>query len=266
MYKKQIAVISANFGMYDDLPSNIKKLLIDYNYFDWYYFMDIPKLNKKIINGWTFIYSNDHKNTQHIRHIHNNKNMMYAKYYKCQSNNIKILNKYEYIIWMDASIEITNKIFIYDILNLINKNNDFYIFEHAQRQDIRNEYIISTSINKYNNQDMLGQINFYYSNGFKDNILYECGFFIYKQNSIVNKLFNDWWYQILKFSYQDQLSFPYVVFQNKIKPYLLNEPNFIKRSNNGSIWNNKLIGYVKCHKRNTKIQHRNKKTKKAINK
>lgn len=50
---------------------------------------------------------------------------MYSKFFKTQSIDIDLLSNFDYIIWMDASISITNKNY------LIAYQAGFYIFEHA---------------------------------------------------------------------------------------------------------------------------------------
>jgi len=246
--EKKIAVISANFGGYDNNPTNLSKIK-NYKNFDWYYITD----NKNIKNSYwniclNYMYHNN------IKKIHNNdENRMYSKFYKTQIINIDLFRNYEYIIWIDASFIITNNNFIYDINNLITKNlnNNFFIFEHSERTNIKDEYIESIKIkNKYLNQNLDKQITDYYNNNYK-NGLYENGFFIYKNNSIMNNIMNEWWNEIQKYSYQCQISLAYVLSTNNIKPYLLNEPDFIKGDiqGKGSIWNNKLIGYVRDHKK-----------------
>jgi hypothetical protein len=240
--EKDIAVITANIGKYDKEPTNILNLDY-YEYFDWYYFTD------NIINynyGWQYI---NNISDICIDKIHNNNlNMMYAKFYKIQANKLDILNKYKYIIWLDSSIEINNNNFVIDILNLLQNNkNNFYIFEHYIRNTIREEYEISKTIAKYDNQEMYEQINNYYNKNYIDNKLYEAGFFIYKNTTNISKMLNDWWFEIIKYSYQDQLSLPYVIQKNNIIPYLLNESHFIKNYLPGSVWNNKLIGFVRNH-------------------
>ena len=240
--EKDIAVITANIGKYDKEPSNISNL--DNNeYFDWYYFTDELYNNNY---GWQYI---NNINEINIDKIHNNNsNLMYSKFYKSQATKLNILNKYKYIIWLDSSIIINNTNFVIDILNLLQNNkNNFYIFEHYFRNTIREEYELSKTIAKYDNQNMYEQINNYYNKHYIDNKIYETGFFIYKNTSNIINMLNDWWFEIKKYSYQCQLSLPYVIQKNNIIPYLLNESHFIKKYLPGSVWNNKLIGFVRNH-------------------
>ena len=243
--KNDIAVISCNYGDYDKSVSNINNIK-NKNYFDWYYFTD--KFTN-IKNGWNIItknYYNIDNDFNHKKIHNNNNNYMYSKYIKCQHHKIDILKKYKYIIHLDGSFEITNINFVNDILSIIRKNI-FFIFEHYYRNTIEEEYIISNTIKKYENQNMLMQIKRYYKNKYIDNTLYESGFFIYKKTNKTIKLMNEWFNEIIDYSFQDQISLPYIIQKYNINPYILNENNFIKKNINGSVWNNKLIGYVREH-------------------
>lgn len=250
----KIAVISANIGNYDSYNNVIN--IENYELFDWFYFTDNDKV---IINGWKIIKPTYHNNDRvnNNDYVNNNdrvndndyvNNMMIAKYYKLQFLKIDILQTYDYIVWMDASIHINNINFCNDIILLLsNKKNYIYIFEHYIRNSIKAEYIASLKFKKYKDQDMFKQITDYYNTKFKnlkfkDSKLYECGFFIVKNNSSIEKLLDDWWNEVIKYTFQDQLSFPYVLWKNKIIPYSLNN------NINKNIYNNKLIGIVKPHK------------------
>lgn len=97
--EKDIAVITINH--------NINISIIDnYKYFDWFCFSN-KQIN--IDDRWEYIYSDD------IFMI----------------NRIDFLNHYKYIIYIYKLISITNKNFIIDILNLLQKNynQNFFIYE-----------------------------------------------------------------------------------------------------------------------------------------
>ena len=232
---KSIAVVTANYGNYD----TIKEINI-YNkdFFDWYLFTDSNIDNKD--------YNVIHYPLQ-FDYAHNNDfNRLYSKYIKCQSLNIDILKKYKYIIWIDSSVDIKNNNLINDIIKLLENKKDLYFYEHFYRNNINDEYAISKTLTKYNNNKLDEQIQ-KYNETFTNNILYECGFFICKNNEDNIKLLNDWWEENIHYSYQDQISLPYVLWKNNKTPFLLNDNNFIKKNMKGSIWNNKLFGIIRNH-------------------
>ena len=246
---KEIAVVSCNYGNYDINEIDIN-ILNNNNIFDWYYFTD-SNIN---LNKWNIINHDYHSNN--IKNIHNNDiNRMISKYYKFQSLNIDILQSYKYIIWMDTAIIIENKNFVNDIINLlISNNNEIFIFEHYRRDNIKDEFLASMNLYKYKNQNMTKQVKEYLKSGMIDNKLYETGFIIYKNSKSIKKLMNNWWNEINLYSYQCQISAPYVFYKNNINPYILNEYNFKKLSLEGSVWRNNLYGHVKfSHVNNNNI-------------
>lgn len=244
--KHKIAVISVNFGGYDSTPTDLS-FIHNHSEFDWFYITDNMNLKNNI---WK-IMNNLQLHKLHINKIHNNdNNRMYSKFYKTQLMHIQLFDKYDYVIWIDASVLITNENFITDIRQLINKNMDklFFIFDHSERDNVSDERYASNMLKKYDYQDLDKQVQTYYDNGYITN-LYESGFFIYKMCNKISKMMDDWWYEILKHSYQCQLSLPYVLYKNKINVHALNETDFVKGEimGSGSVWNNKLFGYVRTH-------------------
>lgn len=216
----------------------------DWNYFDWYYYTDDLTIESK---QWNII--NDTNFYNLIQVIHNNDfNRMKSKFVK--TNFIDLLNKqnkYKYIIWLDASIDITNINIIRNILNLLSNDKDFYIYEHYIRNKIYDEYLLSITMEKYKNQSLGEQINYYIKDNYNDNKLYESGIFICKNNDLMKKCMIDWWNEIKKYGYQCQISLPYVLNKNNIIPYLLNDNEFKKGYLKGSVWDNKLFGNVRNH-------------------
>jgi hypothetical protein len=232
---KSVAVITANYGNYD----SIKEVNIDNkDYFDWFLFTD-NDIKSETYNVIDYSFDFDY--------AHNNDfNRLYAKYIKCQALNIDILKKYDYIIWTDSSLQIKNKNLITDIMNLLKNKNDLYFYNHYCRNNIIDEYKISKPLSKYENHHMEEQITKYIDEKFTDNFLYECGIFIIKNNEKNIKIMNDWWDENIIYSYQDQLSLPYVLWKNNAKPYVLNDKEI--KGYNGSVWDNKLFGMIQKHK------------------
>ena len=81
----------------------------------------------------------------------------------------------------------------------------------------------------YDSEDLIGQYLKYYDNGFiSDNEYQECGFLIRNNFHIKSKeFFDEWWKEtiISLLTYQDQISFRYLVQQLKINVnYIGNNP------------------------------------------
>ncbi len=239
--EKKIAVITSIYGNYDNLKEHN---ILNKDKVDWYCFTD----GNIESNFWKIVKTPYHMNYpgninyNNYRNYYSNikdnktKNMMRAKFYKIKTHEIDILGKYDYFIWIDGSIILQND-FINNILSIINTNNNKLInFKHSQRNNIKDELNISLKLPKYSNQNLRYQYDEYIKKDFPDNIgLFENTIIIRKNDSEINNLFNDWWIENLKYSFQDQISYPYVLWKNNILPdYVINE----------NVFNNKKYSYV----------------------
>jgi hypothetical protein len=169
---------------------------------------------------------------------------MSAKYYKAQTHNVDILKEYDYYLWIDGSLMLQDN-FVINVLKLINNNRniDLINFKHSERNKIKDEVFYCKDWNKYENQDLHNQYNVYVNEGFDDNEgLYELTSFYRKNKKNINNFFDSWWIDNLKYSYQDQVSFPYIIWKHKnnIKRLVLNE----------NVMNNQKYCYNKPHFKN----------------
>jgi len=237
--KSNVAIITSIYGNYDDLKiQNIKnKPLLDWYCFTdnkdlksdtWkiintpYHIMNEKDENKKYKNSFSSLIKNDDKKTL---------NMMSAKYYKMKGHEIDVLKDYDYYIWIDGSLFLRND-FVTNIFELIQKNYNLINFKHNKRNNIRDEVDISLTMNKYSTQNLKEQYNEYITSGFPDNIgLIENTMSVRKNNESINKLYDDWWLHNLKYSFQDQISYPYVMWKNNIYPdYIIKDNVFNNES------------------------------------
>lgn len=239
--KLKVAVICANFGDYDYIYSNSN--LIDKNKFDWYLFTD-NKSEKSTF--WNIIHQEFHlqnktegkNNFLNIDISSKVKNMMIAKYYKLQTHNINFIkdNNYSHIVWIDSSISILNNHFVNDLLDIISKDEvNIVNFIHTERNNIYDEANLSIKMDKYECQDIESQVKKYKEDGFNENNLFCCGFFCRRINEQMNKIFDDWWVENVKNSFQDQISFPYVLWKNNKYPEHIIQQN---------MYNNQFLGKV----------------------
>jgi len=240
----KIAVITSIYGDYDNLK--IHNNVINSNLVDWYCFTD----NTKIINSnkktmWKIITTpyhliNGNDEYKKYKNYYDNVdkktyNMMSAKYYKIKTHEIDILQKYDYYIWIDGSIFLRDN-FINNMLSLINNGHKLINFKHSARNNVKDEVSYSNQIQKYKNQFLKSQFLKYLKDKFPDNIgLFEKTVFVKKNENKINNLFDDWWIENLKFSYQDQISYPYVLWKNNILP---------DKIINQNVFNNKDYTYV----------------------
>lgn len=231
MSNYKVAVVSANFGNYDTFkePINIKNKEL----FDWYYFTDNCEIKS---NFFKIIHEN-----YHLKELgHNKKAVLYAKFYKVQHHKIDILQEYNYVIWLDASFHIQNTNFVNDILELLKKEPNIILFKHPQRTTVAQEVNVLNKMRKFRDQNFNIQLLKYKNDGFIDNVgLYSMGFFIRKIEPNMNKLFDQWFNEILECTIRDQVSFPYVLWKNNVIPDMI-FPDKID--------NSKLIGHLGKHK------------------
>ena len=89
---------------------------------------------------------------------------------------------------------------------------------------------------KYKKQDVDKQYNSYIANGFDDSIgLFENTIIIRKKTQRTNEIFDSWWLHNLIYSYQDQISYPYVLWEKQYTPDLIINEN---------VFNNEKYSYV----------------------
>jgi GT2 family glycosyltransferase len=196
-----IAIYTTIFGDYSPLrPVPAQSVKADY-----YCITDNPKIK---CEGWKTIVVNTPRADLHPR--------MRAKFYKLFPWELPELDKKEISIFIDASIEITEPNFIeYCIKNL---DGDMLLFKHPNRDCIYEEAKASVGLVKYKTENISGQIDFYQKFHPKKSGLYACGLMIRKHTEKVKTVMSAWWWENIKFTYQDQLSFPVVCRLHNFKP------------------------------------------------
>lgn len=137
-----------------------------------------------------------------------------AKIYKILPHHY--LPEYEYTVWMDG-----NMILCGDITPIITEylgKNDIAFFKHPDgRNCIYEEAVACISLSKDNPEVIKNQIEFYRQQGYPErNGLISCGI-IFRRNTLkINKINEDWWEIISRYSKRDQLSFNYIAFKNHL--------------------------------------------------
>ena len=125
-----------------------------------------------------------------------------SKYFKMCTHSI---HSSSFFIWSDTSIILKEGIIDW----LINRLGGFdaLFFKHSE------EFI--------NNPE---QVKDYLDNGFDDQIgLIDCGLFIRRNKPNVNNAFNEWFIEQVKWSMQDQLSLPYILWKHQIQFKLIED-------------------------------------------
>lgn len=200
-FDMNIAVYTTLFGNYDT-HKQWPKQNINAKY---YIITDNPDLK---VEGWETIVPNYPRYDLSPR--------LRAKFFKMFPWEVKQLAQSNITIYIDASIDVKSDHFIdYCIRNL---TADMLLYKHPQRGCIYDEAKASLELIKYKNEPITEQINFYKSFFPPKQGLYACGVMVRKHTEIVRKIMFDWWWENIKYSFQDQLSFPVVCKMNDFKP------------------------------------------------
>lgn len=189
-------VYTAIFGKYDD-----PKDLID-------------------VNGINFLSFNENNTSiSEIKDIHPR---MQAKFFKMHP----VFDFENISIWIDGSAVVKDRDFKTFALKSLGDADISCFVNPENRKTILAEAEYCYSFQKYQNQPIKEQAQFYLSQGFKDNLgLYACGMMIYRNNPRTKQFLDMWWEENKKWSYQDQISFSYLLSKNIIKfnPIRLNQ-------------------------------------------
>lgn len=237
--KKEVAIISCCYGNFEATTKTIAEQSVPC---DKIFFTDCASIDNKgdwIIDTTPYhINNNKYLNTDFNNSWKNNKtNYMISKYYKAQFLEIPRLKDYKYIFVIDGSIEITNKDCIKMLIEKTKKeNSNMVCWMHEGRGgELYGESLASSKDNRWNStkikdqdqpfQDVLGQYNSYINDGYtteywkSKNVNENYGVFctgvnFYKINNETKKFLDQWYEEILKWTTQCQISYPYVLQKN----------------------------------------------------
>jgi hypothetical protein len=115
-------------------------------------------------------------------------------------------------IWIDGSLEIKSSTFVEDMRAAL-ATHDWAVFAHPDRDCIYEEAVRSAPLDKYRNLPILAQTETYRGDISPHGGLYACGVIVRREplSERVRKANELWWQENISWSYQDQLSFPYVL-------------------------------------------------------
>lgn len=208
-FNLNIAVYTTIFGNYDTLKPVPKQNITA----TFYCITDNPKLSAP---GWKIILVNYPRKDLHPR--------LRAKYFKMFPYEVPELNKKQITIYVDGSIQITSEKFVqYCVQNLA---SDMVLFKHPNRDCIYEELKASQSLEKYKTEPINEQIEAYKQLYPRNGGLYACGVLVRKHTEEVKRVMQSWWLENIKWSYQDQLSFPFVCKQHNFTPGTFEENQY----------------------------------------
>ena len=241
----KICFITAVYGNYEASCKRFEKQTVAT---DFICFTD----NENIIgNGWTIDttpYHLTHKSqlddSTFVNSLSNNKHTFnIAKYYKQSFSNVPRLQKYDVIVWLDGTLEITHDKTSEFILSKIHKEKVIGWHHELRHGDLQGE-VIASNFYRYtstfwNNQyqpyqDIVKQYNDYIQDGYTDNFFKQmhpdkkhfglwitCFVAFLQHDAEVKKLLDLWYLQTLKYTTQDQIGFPYACQKTNLIPYTL---------------------------------------------
>lgn len=189
--------------------------------------------NKSKIDNDTF--TNSLCNNKHTFNI--------AKYYKQSFNNIPILDKYDVIVWLDGTIEITHdKVSEYILCNIYKEK--IIGWNHEFRYGILSGEVKASHFERYTStywfnqsqpyQDVDNQYNCYLDDGYTDDFFKKqithtphmgvwvtCFVAFLRKDKEVERFLDLWYLQTLKYTTQDQIGFSYVCQKMNMIPFTL---------------------------------------------
>ena len=194
-----IAIFSAIFGGQDE-----PKPILEIPGVDWHMWSDTPGAATR---GW-----HEHLFPSQFAHPR-----MSAKWIRM--NPELLLPEYEVTVWIDASITVVDPAFA-ELFGPGFAADGFSLFRHPERDNIYDECTASTPMPKYAGQPMRDQCEHYRAAGLPaDHGLWATGVMIRNNRSDRLRLMNlDWMNENIRWSYQDQLSLPYVLWRHRIVP------------------------------------------------
>jgi hypothetical protein len=242
----KICFITAIYGNYEATCKRFAKQTVET---DFVCFTDNGNICS---NGWTIDTTPYHLTNKseldddtYINSISNNKHTFnIAKYYKENFQNIPFLKEYDIVTWLDGTVEIISDKVSEFLINNIYKHK-IITWEHNWRNgSLANETQDSISSGRYtttmwNNQvqpfqDVAGQYNSYVEDGYIDSFFKDifpdrqhigvwvtCFVAFLNKDETVKKFLDLWYMQNLKYTTQDQISFPYVCQKLNLIPYTL---------------------------------------------
>jgi hypothetical protein len=144
--------------------------------------------------------------------------------------------RYDFIIWIDGSCQIKSPSFAREACACV-KANKWAMFYHPDRNCIYDEMLISIRMEKYEGLPLIEQVASYRGAGYPKNAgLWATGVIV-RRGRIPRKLKTineEWLAENQNWSYQDQLSLPYLLWKNKVGIDIIHR----------NLWNNEWMDWI----------------------
>ncbi len=143
------------------------------------------------------------------------------------------LHQYDHAIWVDGSVRITSPDFAAFMIGSIGRHG-LAMLKHPDRRCIYEEAAHSVGLLKYRYQRIREQVDHYRRQGYPENngLMAATVSARDMRRRDLDHVFADWWEENLKWTYQDQLSLPYVLWKHgrwydEIDQELVRNPYFV---------------------------------------
>lgn len=123
-------------------------------------------------------------------------------------------------IWLDSGAVITSEHLIETCLNALG-DADMCLWRHPERSTVTDESTTSAAFGKYVGQHCKQQAEHYVRTGFVDDSLYATGCIVWRNTKDNHHFGQAWLAEMLRWSLQDQLSFPYVTWKLGVTPHTM---------------------------------------------
>lgn len=188
-------IYTAIYGGYDTLRDQPKQLLDT----DYVCFSDSNVTSK----AWS---------TNYLQ-LNESSDRMNAKFLKLQPHKVPGLKEADLLIWVDGTANILTEDFTLEIIKLLD-DKDIMAFRHPEGRDcIYQEATYCKHMPKYMNQPIQEQVDHYRALEYPEhNGLYACGMMVYRLTPKLIEFLDRWWAENKTWTYQDQLSFPFLLW------------------------------------------------------
>lgn len=258
----KVAYITAIFGNYELTCKPFVSQTIES---DFICFTDNPNI---ISNGWIIdttpyhdthkspvdngLYNNSLKKEGKLKELENRHTFNIAKYYKQAWKNIPRLHEYDFVIWLDGTIEIT-KNYVSEKMIQLCQEYKIVSWHHELRGGLLFHEAFSCYLEKYHDrnylgqaqpyQDVIAQYHSYLQEGYDENfwkrfprkegrgrgdhfgVWITCFVAFDNREYYVTKFLDNWYLQTLKYTTQDQVGFSKVAQDLCLVPYTLPDEN-----------------------------------------
>lgn len=238
--RPRICFVTAILGNYETTCKNPIKQTIPC---DFIVFTDNP--NIKTHGIWRVISSRKYRHginendvsKKYVNSLKNNThNFNRSKFFKLNLHRIPELQGYHAVVWLDGTVQITNPMCAEICLSLIENGCNLATFDHLDRRGKLKGEVSASHFERYtsthwNNQDQPyqdvdKQYEDYVRQGFVDvGVWITCFLLFDMRNPQSHQFLDEWWYQNLTYTTQDQISFPFVCWKMGIRPYTFPDGN-----------------------------------------